>query len=471
MSQNDQSSKSPLPIASLIALASMAIGVFLYQSSLKSERPGDIRIGKSAMVGQQVLARLWEDPFEAVARHEEQEASGANRRPHRHSLETLREEIAERREPVTVLTVIVDGNPYAEGKEQRLRLRYAVLSALGEAGYAPVDGGHIEYFTSAENTNVPFEWYETSTLTKGPQSDRRVLVLWLPDNWTYRRTEEIRCRERSDGQGCFFHDMATLLRDLQSPDGGKVPPVTLRILGPSGSGMLHDWVTEAKRLTGPHAVGAEPVHNLLKGTAIYSYSATADPAVLYSDDEVLTQDMNGEAKIFENLGIHFERTISTDHDLAKALVEELRERGVNLSAQQIGEDTDDHIALIAEWDSFYGRALPLTFEATVQERTNGVRFSDAVNDLKNRVKWQNNGFVGAEERGKWIHSYVYLQGLDGVTSEKGATASGAVEDMKGANKSLEDQAHRRFDTAYLERAEGPSQFDYIRRLTLSLIHI
>ena len=61
----------------------MAIRLFIYESTLKSDRPGVVPIVKSAMVGQQVLARLWEDPFEAVARHQDNESRDKS---HEHSL-------------------------------------------------------------------------------------------------------------------------------------------------------------------------------------------------------------------------------------------------------------------------------------------------------------------------------------------------------------------------------------------------
>lgn len=44
------------------------------------------------------------------------------------------------------MPVFVDGSPYASGVESRLRDRYALVSALGAAGYLPESGESIRFF-------------------------------------------------------------------------------------------------------------------------------------------------------------------------------------------------------------------------------------------------------------------------------------------------------------------------------------
>ena len=280
MSNEEQGSRSPLPTASVVALASMLMGLFLYQSSLTSDRPDDVQIGDSALAGQQVLARLWEDPFEAVARHQDSESDDSKSPSHRHSIAKLQEQMGGDQHSITVMAVLVESDPYAEGKEQRLRKRYAVLSALGEAGYVPIDGEHIDYFGSGKDTPVPYEWYESSAPkgATGPLANAKVLILWLPDDWTYRLPETPPCEAKSNREGGFLRDMANLMCDLHSSLQGVESP-RLRILGPGGSGMVRQWVKEAIRLHANLAPDSTKyVTHYLADAMIYSYSATAHPA-------------------------------------------------------------------------------------------------------------------------------------------------------------------------------------------------
>jgi len=465
----EQQDKLPLQITSVLAIVSVALGAFLYDSTLKSDRPGDIRIERSAIVGQQVLARLWEDPFEAIARHRTNEDADPKSRNHVHSLEKLHQQIWSDPQPITMIAVMVDSDPYAEGKEQRLRKRYAVLSALGEAGYVPIDGEHIDYFDTGENMNVPYEWYELNSIkhATGPQRDRKVLIVWLLDDWTYQHSGATHCSIMRDGHGGFLHDMATLVCNLRSPSQTS-ETFHVRILGPGVSRMVRQWIDELTNLVNDRrSVSALFVKRYLQNAQIFSYSATADPAVLYSGLENPARlDRNGEASHFRELEIQFERTISTDRELAEALVVELQQRGVDIPTEKANADHHDHIAIIAEWDTFYGRALPLTFMAAAQEGATRKAFADVVKELENQGAFPENRLSDPDDHHKWIHSYAYLRGLDGVTDGKASTGSEKKE--KDSKKPGNDNAPNRFDTAYLERPEGQSQLDYIRRLAMAI---
>ena len=63
---------------------------------------------------------------------------------------------------------------------------------------------------------------------------------------------------------------------------------------------------------------------------------------------------------FAKLGIEFHRMIGTDDLLAKHLILELKRRGIDI------RDPNNHVALITEWDTLYGRAFPLTFAAQLE---------------------------------------------------------------------------------------------------------
>jgi hypothetical protein len=89
----------------------------------------------------------------------------------------------------------------------------------------------------------------------------------------------------------------------------------------------------------------------------------------------------------KSLGFDVHRVIGTDEELARELAEELRKRNVDFT------DEPDHIALIGEWDTLYGRKLPLTF----LEVTHRTRDLDLVTKIRNLgdVDWPDWAIASA----------------------------------------------------------------------------
>ena len=111
-------------------------------------------------------------------------------------------------------------------------------------------------------------------------------------------------------------------------------------------------------------------------------------------------------------------------------------------------DQSHHIALISEWDTLYGRALPDTMARCLGqpacEPPNGDPF-----------------------RGKdWLHPFKYLRGLDGQMPNAEGSSSGNSPRDNGnrQDKDSKDNAKSRPDPRAKDRAEGQSQFDYLNRL-------
>ena len=111
-------------------------------------------------------------------------------------------------------------------------------------------------------------------------------------------------------------------------------------------------------------------------------------------------------------------------------------------------DQSHHIALISEWDTLYGRALPDTMARCLGqpacEPPNGDPF-----------------------RGKdWLHPFKYLRGLDGQMPNADGSSSGNSPRDNGnkQDKDSKDNAKSRPDPRAKDRAEGQSQFDYLNRL-------
>ena len=213
---------SPLISTSAIALALAGVAYVLFQPPLESIRPGAASLkGLESRGDERVQARLWQDPFLAVADHQKREKEegeteredgldlrfklheghsiriqGTTDRPDtHHSISNLTKYFEEGRKTL-VMMVMTEGSSSAEGHEVRLRDRNAILSALGVACFVPTDEEHIRYFkwspdglTEKNETYlkyVPYEWFEHRKLRqcKNGEVDKYagVLVLWFQED-------------------------------------------------------------------------------------------------------------------------------------------------------------------------------------------------------------------------------------------------------------------------------------------------
>ncbi len=437
---DDKDGKNPLVAISAMLALFTALGVIVYvQAPLKGIRPSMPAIeDRSPKIG----ARLWQDPFQAVLDQIKTKngpkpaALCAFKEPILMEAAPLLQEIndhADKQEKVTVLGVMVFGAPYEEEMENRLRKRYAVLAGLDSSGFIAEDPEHLGYvriFQSRQeceeannqpslSTILPFEWFISD------DQKQSVLLLWINDD--------------------VFKDnplekLATLIKQLKSQT--KNAKLEFTLIGPAGSTTLLEMLKEIQKGFKPQETpaAAPPDHptyfSQLAGLKIYSATATAEDTIL--DEELkhakgggLNLDPKNPAKDpvaakFLECGITFQRTIKTDKELAKALVEELRLRGV---------EPPDHIALISEWDTFYGRSLPKSFEKA----------------------WKAKYGDKAKGKETQIVQFSYLRGIDGqLPGERGAAA-------KEGQKNDTDRKEGK-DIQKMEEPTGKSQYDYLRRL-------
>ncbi|UQS87888.1 hypothetical protein M5C90_19050 [Pseudomonas chlororaphis subsp. piscium] len=151
------------------------------------------------------------------------------------------------------------------------------------------------------------------------------------------------------------------------------------------------------------------------------------------------------------------RTVSHDGTMTRLLLEELKLRRVDPAAgvqcregapQLVGTHCDargwprlNRIALVSEWDSFYSRALIESFKSKVAE--------DAHLDGKDQAAVND-----------WVLRFSYLRGMDGRLPEEAASANKAPASED--NKNSKDK--NTLDLSPLERSDGNSQLDYLRRL-------
>ena len=99
----------------------------------------------------------------------------------------------------------------------------------------------------------------------------------------------------------------------------------------------------------------------------------------------------------------FHNFAATDAQFAAEVFDELDLRGVHLM------EKSDHVVLISEWDTFYGRMLSLTYSAELAVRQHlapsRATFVDRVTSRRDSPAILPKNF----------HSFVYLRGLDGQT--------------------------------------------------------
>jgi hypothetical protein len=411
------------PVAgAVLAVAALAMGALWRDAPLISSRPHPEQAMLRADDRALVPARLWQDPFEAIAEYlanhakDQPPASNSTMRPGVDTHYHLTRAIHEVDGSVVALLVTVSGGSLPDDAESRTRTRYAVISALGTLGYSPEDddGLGFAWFDPAhQHIVVPFEWYRLER----PRADlpAAVLILWLDD----KRLGETP-----------LDQLQQIVRWVRRDTGGlSSRPLEVRIIGPRSSDTLQHMLRE--RVDG-HAAGLD----------LYSPWATAESRELASgigiDERGNVEDM------FAQAGIRLDRTVSDDHALAAVLVDELALRGVRLD----GESPSD-VAIVTELDTFYGRAFPRTFDLAVRTKCReggGARCDEVIAE------------TGEQSR---IHRYSYLKGLDGSAPHAQPDRDDKKKTSPDLQPTREELERRR---AALERPDGDGQLDYLRRL-------
>ncbi len=476
-----------LPITGVLVLATIIGGILWYQAPLKSARP--VSPGMEKPVGaQMVLARLWQDPIGAADEHADLELSKGLDSKH-HEIDHLAGQIAGQigtsmTGDVTVLLLITDGSPYAEGTESRIRHRYAVGAALGVACFIPQDQEHIGYFDWESRDRgltlrVPYEWYkprqfsqcQEQALSEPPRSEghsRKVLVLWVSED------------ALSDA---MLGDLSQLARDLNKKVQAKVSRtddpgaagaprggLKFKIIGPAGSTALRDMLEETRN--------PEQITWPTGSIELYSPWATAGSELLLPEMDLQETNFDERVKTeLQKAHVELRHRVGSDYELARALVEELGQRGVEIrsDAEIAGSGvnpirnllhlplpTRDPIALIAEWDTFYGRTLPLEFTVAACIRAE-VDKPDGKCDEHAKALDLLSHPKKLKSLAGWVHRYSYLRGLDGELPNEG-TAKQDNGKKTGKGKSKDEDKNRLMDLEELERPEGRSQLDYLRRL-------
>jgi hypothetical protein len=379
-----------------------------------------------------VEARLWEDPFEAAKRSKDSQDPTAD------GIDPILEgRIADKiikiqGEELVILGVMVLGGEYADISEMRRRSRYALLSGLAEQGYYPDFSDQLKFIRvpisgsgptkSKLSAVIPYESYSPDpSISKRTSPAPHVLVLWLNQD----RLHPHPLRELEN----LISKIKNEIRQKENTKGLSPCKIKFKLLGPADSTTLKAIIDEV-RVSGTGKKG--PSLPALHDVEMYCWGATADEFLLIGEDARSNAEFNLSQALREKFAVRFYRTIGTDSQLMKALVEELNLRGV--------EPCSDHIALISEWDTIYGRTLPKAFSRSA---ILGNKSTDL--DCKN------------------IHRFSYMRGIDGQLSKANEGEKAPEPSSQGSKKGSQ--------VGGIEKPLGNSQFDYLRRLSRDLKEI
>ena len=474
---------SKLAVAGALTLALAIAGVLLVKEPLRSSRPVGSGLEMKQTTGEQLIrARLWEDPVAAVERAIREQgpvkaggsASLAQRlAPLRHAIED-RVRSGER---LTVLLVATSGGPYVESTESRLRDRYAVGTALGAACYAPEDENRLSFIywePASPVRGLPYEWFRLrKTRLCGPAGTRAdsILVVWLPEealeNGFFAALTSL-----SQGLVCQQISKNECAMTASKPPLVRLDPivqraVSFKIIGPRSSSAYRSLLDEAgERYAKPHpGIGIWP--NTDGGIDLYSPWASAMKGLLAYG--LKAESGNGTAcatyedceavfyRRLSNANVRLVYDIGSDDVRFQSLIAELERRQVRLGW--------DAVILIGEWDSFYGRTLPIEFRAaactkvatfpeqdlkTIQVPTNIKQWCQTVPQA---IDLQIQRPADYEALTLNVFRYSYLGGLDGEIP--GDDAARAARAAKTPDQSKD---------ATRDRPEGTGQTDYVKAL-------
>jgi hypothetical protein len=333
-------------------------------------------------------------------------------------------------EGVSVIAVTAPGGRYFEDAETRRRLRFAILSGLHLERYTPKNEQQIGYFHPMDHEEkglpavIPFEWFERTPNKQREPPKQQILLVWIDE----------------DVLGDAHKPLAGLshLRNELCAKQTRGCP-SLQILGPYSSGVLRDLAVE---------MNASKNAASLDDIRFYSFAATISEHALGTVDA---------KRIF--------RTSSGDNVLAREIGAELCRRNKSSPravGQNYGEESDatclggQHVALISDRDTLYGRAIVDTFvrEFSCLDAKSNDQHKQCLSKLPEQMSPPD-----------WILVRTYLRGIDGLLPPANLNKS---TKKGGSDKDSGERSESQESLKSLERSFGSDQFDYLRRLEASL---
>lgn len=348
---------SSTPAFSTLVLVLVAVyGYLSYEPPLKTARPPspsgyEVPPPVGTDLFRTVPARVWEDPLRVAHsdRPGRKTASSFLSWSAQYTASRVRSHFRDNvfgdneNADYLLMPVLLTGGPFADDKEQRLRIRYAVFSALGSRGYylsfpermtsidVPVD---VQVLPDAEPRNielrVPLKLFSSdrtgtadrdapeqgSGMEDEPQYDR-ILVLWLNEDLLGRKPISV---------------VAQLLEYFLGNDVG----LDIALIGPTGSDALARFANEECDLAEyPWMQSDEKLRR------IFSPRATVPLGRLDAPDPP------------GFCGFDLTHVIGSDAELIEPL---RRELGLRDAWPEKG--SDDYVVIITERDTAYGQQFP-----------------------------------------------------------------------------------------------------------------
>ncbi|HTV42575.1 MAG TPA: hypothetical protein VMF08_18565 [Candidatus Sulfotelmatobacter sp.] len=368
-----------------------------------------------------VESRLWEDPFEAF----ETASNGMDTIDPLSDWPTnienaIGEDVNGHTNfdtPVAILGVMMPGGSYAEDKEVRLRIRYAVELALLTKDMNPFDSAHIftnavrlDHFATSPTSRMSryaYEWFEAQR----PAKHLQACVLWMNEQ---------------DFADKPVLKLASLLGPIHSltHSGGLV---NFFLIGPRSSDTLRGMVNTGE--TGdppPQGLYAEINSNavsILSPEATAIYQNFDEPTGTRFQDQIQSA-FGAKTKFFHNW-------IASDLTNARLIAREIKNRMFWFS-----ESSNNVVVLISEQDSLYGRSL-------ADEWTHAI--------------WPSLGISSNQ-----VWQFSYLRGLDGSKPPIHAQQQTPIS-SDSPEAFVQNVVERQQEEG--QSADGDAQLDYVIRLT------
>ncbi|MGE8066282.1 hypothetical protein [Pseudomonas sp. NPDC089569] len=401
-----------------------------------------------------IEARLWQDPFDALERYRTKLKAISQAEADKLCSPTITRLPGETATP-DIMVALVEGGPYADEVEQRRRMRYALLAGFKNSHRVPAQEQYIHCLRLSRNLSandpqqegvldIPYETFETNRLDPMPSEStappaNQAIVFWLKQDALLSQPLLNLDKLRKSLACMLGADYGIHTTCTSPPDNHTI----LKVIGPATSTVLRDMYQE------------EAENKASPDIEIYSPLATADYETLKSTINIPEKGQDS-SKSSDHTPMKLLRTVSDDGTMTQLLLDELRLRHVDPATalrcnkgnvSRVGANCEEprwhnanRIALISEWDSFYSRALIESFKAQV------------VKDANLRDEKETAGV------NQWILRYSYLRGLDGRLPEEAGDKANVTETGKDSKDPT------KIDLSPLEKADGNSQLDYLRRL-------
>jgi len=180
------------PISSVVIILVVIGAVFFNIQRLKSSRPIVTGPSEHMLFTEDVHARLWQDPFNAVYKHEGDSSLHDGIHSHHTVANIIYGNEESSSKDIQIIGVMVEGGHYFENVEQKRRRRYAVVSALNVSGYKPKDAQKIGFFLTSDHKSknikkfeiperIPYELFEYKKQGGSSKDKPLILLLWLDE--------------------------------------------------------------------------------------------------------------------------------------------------------------------------------------------------------------------------------------------------------------------------------------------------